>query len=101
MSTFSLAVLQISASSSYNIVLFYGAEAATRFAPTGNHKISVDIPATLNPGKNTVDLLSLTVGLAVSNQYYIENHLHTTEYIVYVKNLLGSTYIFVELWSIL
>ncbi|KAL2938303.1 Beta-galactosidase 8 [Bienertia sinuspersici] len=40
------------------------AEAATRFAPTGDHKISVDIPATLNVGKNTIDLLSLTVGLA-------------------------------------
>ncbi|XP_010689565.2 beta-galactosidase 8 isoform X1 [Beta vulgaris subsp. vulgaris] len=43
---------------------------ATRFAPTGNHKISVDIPATLNPGKNTVDLLSLTVGLANYGAFY-------------------------------
>ncbi|XP_021746137.1 beta-galactosidase 8-like [Chenopodium quinoa] len=41
-----------------------GKLAATRYSPTGDHKISVDIPATLNTGKNAIDLLSLTVGLA-------------------------------------
>lgn len=29
----------------------------------GNAKVSIDIPVTLVPGKNTIDLLSLTVGL--------------------------------------
>lgn len=31
----------------------------------GKQKISLDIPITLVPGKNTIDLLSVTVGLAV------------------------------------
>lgn len=37
---------------------------ATKYGIGGNHKISADIPITLNTGKNTIDLLSLTVGLA-------------------------------------
>lgn len=31
----------------------------------GNAKVNVDIPITLVAGKNTIDLLSLTVGLQV------------------------------------
>lgn len=31
----------------------------------GNAKVAVDIPITLLPGKNTIDLLSLTAGLQV------------------------------------
>ena len=31
----------------------------------GNSKVSLEIPITLVPGKNTIDLLSLTVGLQV------------------------------------
>ncbi|CAO2814443.1 unnamed protein product [Amaranthus hypochondriacus] len=45
-------------------IFINGKLTATNFAPKGNHKISVDIPATFNMGKNTIDLLSLTVGLA-------------------------------------
>lgn len=33
---------------------------------SGNSKIIADISATLVPGKNTIDLLSLTVGLQVN-----------------------------------
>ncbi|KAL9241232.1 hypothetical protein vseg_015363 [Gypsophila vaccaria] len=40
-----------------------GKLAATRYSPNGDHHISVDIPATLNTGSNTIDFLSLTVGL--------------------------------------
>lgn len=32
---------------------------------SGNAKVKVDIPVTVGPGKNTIDLLSLTVGLQV------------------------------------
>lgn len=32
---------------------------------SNNAKVSVKIPVTLQPGKNTIDLLSLTVGLQV------------------------------------
>lgn len=61
--------LSISLVSFNNIALFSGTllSVATRFGTAGNSKISVDIPAILNTGKNKVDLLSLTVGLAVSN----------------------------------
>ncbi|KAJ8432740.1 hypothetical protein Cgig2_015658 [Carnegiea gigantea] len=39
------------------------ATAASKFAVSGNHKISVDIPVMLQTSSNTIDLLSLTVGL--------------------------------------
>ncbi|XP_074295846.1 beta-galactosidase 8-like [Silene latifolia] len=40
-----------------------GKLADTRYSPNGNHHISVDFPVTLNSGDNTIDFLSLTVGL--------------------------------------
>ncbi|XP_074285017.1 beta-galactosidase 8 [Silene latifolia] len=40
-----------------------GKLADTRYSPNGNHHISVDFPVTLNSGANTIDFLSLTVGL--------------------------------------
>lgn len=40
-----------------------GKLAASKFGVSGNHKVSADIPVTLNTGNNMIDLLSLTVGL--------------------------------------
>lgn len=40
-----------------------GKLAASKFGVSGNHKISADIPVMLQTGRNTIDLLSLTVGL--------------------------------------
>ncbi|XP_057449008.1 beta-galactosidase 8-like [Lotus japonicus] len=37
---------------------------------TGNAKVNVDIPITLVAGKNTIDLLSLTVGLQNYGEFY-------------------------------
>ncbi|KAK1588577.1 hypothetical protein Q3G72_024725 [Acer saccharum] len=37
---------------------------------SGNAKVTVDIPVTLVPGKNTIDLLSLTVGLQNYGAFY-------------------------------
>ncbi|KAF2283348.1 hypothetical protein GH714_002464 [Hevea brasiliensis] len=37
---------------------------------SGNAKVSVDIPITVVPGKNTIDLLSLTVGLYNYGAFY-------------------------------
>lgn len=39
--------------------------AGSKAGNSGNPKVSTDIPITLAPGKNTIDLLSLTVGLQV------------------------------------
>ncbi|XP_038705830.1 beta-galactosidase 8 [Tripterygium wilfordii] len=40
-----------------------GRLAGSGIGSSGNAKVSVEIPVTLVPGKNTIDLLSLTVGL--------------------------------------
>ena len=42
-----------------------GAFAGGGKGSSSNAKVTVDIPVTLVPGKNTIDLLSLTVGLQV------------------------------------
>lgn len=44
--------------------------AGSKAGNSGNSKIAVDIPVTLLPGKNTIDLLSLTVGLQNYGAFY-------------------------------
>lgn len=47
------------------ILITIGALSGSGRGSSGNAKVSVEIPVTLAPGKNTIDLLSFTVGLQV------------------------------------
>jgi len=70
---------------------------------SGNAKVNVDIPITLVTGKNTIDLLSLTVGLQVHIflLYIIKAYTTTKSWflicIIWLMSILHAT----ELWSFL
>lgn len=64
----------------------------------GSSKVSLDIPITLVPGKNTIDLLSLTVGLQVLLhfiQFVASIFLVRSYYCLDLKNLIALRVSFV------